>query len=177
MSLGRALELSDHELRNLKWSAYLHDIGKIGIPDHILSKPSALTAEEMEMIKDHPMLGYEMISGIEFLKQATEVVLYHHERYDGSGYPFGLKGERIPLAARIFAVVDTMDAMVFDRPYRKALPFSACVEEIKKEAGRQLDPNVVARFLEIPESRWLVHDSKSAGPIVDAGESDSNTRR
>jgi response regulator RpfG family c-di-GMP phosphodiesterase len=157
--LGKALGLSNGELRNLKWSAYLHDIGKIGIPENILAKPSNLTVEEMKSIKGHPLLGYKMISNVHFLKDATDVVLYHHERYDGSGYPFGLKGEEIPLNARIFAVIDTMDAIISDRPYRKALPFSHCIEEIKNGSGTQFDPDIVKKFLEIPEDRWRVEQA------------------
>lgn len=154
--LGTALGLSQENLRNLKWSAYLHDIGKIGIPEHVLSKRSELTGEEMELVKVHPVLGFKMISNIDFLKGATDVVLFHHEKYDGSGYPYGLKGADIPLAARIFAIIDTMDAMIYDRPYRKALPFSRFVEEIKRQAGKHFDPELVQKFIEFPEIAWRV---------------------
>jgi putative nucleotidyltransferase with HDIG domain len=152
--LGAGMGLQAFPLRNLRWSAYLHDIGKIGIPEHILDKPSSLTLEERNQVKEHPMLGFRMIRNIEFLKDATEVVLYHHEKYDGSGYPFGLKGEDIPVAARIFAVIDTMDAMLYERPYRKAQPFSELTAELKRQAGRHFDPRVVAVFLSFPESAW-----------------------
>ena len=179
--LGKALGLSATELRNLKRGAYLHDIGKIGIPEHILMKPTKLTAEEMEVVKAHPLLGYRMVSGIEFLKVATDVVLYHHEKYDGSGYPNGLKGKDIPTAARIFAVIDTLDAMVYDRPYRKALPLSEFVRELKKESGKQFDPDVVEKFLEIPENAWQVEEDnkkvKLEKRIVDARETLKKVRR
>jgi len=170
--LAKAVGLPEHELRNLKWSAYLHDIGKIGIPEHILSKNSGLTSEEMELIKVHPLLGFNMISNIDFLKDATDVVLYHHEKYDGSGYPYGLKGKDIPLAARLFSVIDAMDAMVYDRPYRKALPFSAFVEELKCESGKHFDPDIVSKFLDFDEQAWQVEGReekvKPGERIVDA---------
>ena len=159
LRLGAAMGLADHELKNMRWSAYLHDIGKIGIPEHILAKPSSLTPEEWNQIKEHPLLGFRMMSSIEFLKNATEVVLYHHEKFDGSGYPYGLKGEGIPLAARVFAVVDAMDAMLNDRPYRKALPYSALKDELVRESGRHFDPSVVETFLGFPETAW--HSGKS----------------
>jgi response regulator RpfG family c-di-GMP phosphodiesterase len=179
--LGEAMGLSHDQLRNLKWGAYLHDIGKIGVPENILSKAGDLTAEEMELVKVHPMLGFKMISNIDFLKDATDVVLFHHERYGGSGYPYDLKGEEIPLAARIFAVIDTMDAMIYDRPYRKALPFSALVEELKSKSGSQYDPDVVRVFLEFPESAWRVREKKQkvklGERIVDASVSQNQGRR
>jgi HD-GYP domain-containing protein (c-di-GMP phosphodiesterase class II) len=112
----------------------------------------------MEVVKAHPILGYRMVSNIEFLKDATDVVLYHHEKYDGTGYPYGMKGDEIPLPARIFAVIDTMDAMVYDRPYRKALPFSEFVKELKKGSGTHFDPVTVEKFLEIPEGHWRVEE-------------------
>ncbi len=158
--LGKAMGLSAVELRNLKWSAYLHDIGKIGIPEHVLTKSSGLTTEEMELVKVHPVLGFKMISNIEFLGQATDVVLFHHEKFDGSGYPYGLKGKNIPLAARIFAVTDALDAMMYDRPYRKALPFSAFVAELKAQSGKHFDPEIVEKFLEIQEDAWQVKGKK-----------------
>ncbi|UCF99979.1 MAG: response regulator [Spirochaetaceae bacterium] len=156
--LGKTLGLSQVDQRNLRWSAYLHDIGKIGIPEHILSKSTGLSGEEMELVKVHPLLGFKMISNIDFLKGATDVVLFHHEKYDGSGYPYGLKGTDIPLAARIFAIIDAMDAMIYDRPYRKALPFSLFVEELKKQAGRHFDPELVRKFLEFPEMSWRIEE-------------------
>jgi response regulator RpfG family c-di-GMP phosphodiesterase len=152
--LGSSLGMSGVVLRTLKWGSYLHDIGKIGIPEHILGKPSSLTKEEMAVVRTHPTLGYRMISAIGFLAAAAEVVLYHHEKYDGSGYPEGLRGDSIPLGARIFALVDTMDAMMFDRPYRKALPYSAVIEEITSLAGRHFDPQLVEHFAGIPQDAW-----------------------
>ncbi len=179
--LGKALGLSQEQLRNLKWSAYLHDIGKIGIPEHVLAKTSDLSPTEMEIVKTHPMMGFKMISTIDFLKDATNVVLYHHEKYDGSGYPYGLKGKDIPLGARIFAVIDALDAITFDRPYRKALPFSAVVEELKAQSGKHFDPEIVEKFLEIPEQAWGIEETSEKVTlerrIVDAGQSLKEARR
>jgi len=152
--LGQAMGLPPLALRNLRWSAYLHDIGKIGIPEAILSKSSSLNDAEMALIREHPLLGYRLIRNIEFLQQATDVVLYHHEKHDGSGYPYGLKGVEIPIAARIFAVIDAMDAMLYDRPYRRALSFAQLVAELKRHAGGHFDPEVVEVFLRYPESSW-----------------------
>jgi response regulator RpfG family c-di-GMP phosphodiesterase len=163
--LGIELALSKEQLRNLSWSAYLHDIGKIGIPEHVLGKAASLDPQEMEIVKAHPLMGFRMISNIGFLKGATEVVLYHHERYDGSGYPHGLRGNDIPLAARIFAVIDALDAITSDRPYRKAQPFSVVVEELKRGSGKQFDPDIVERFLQIPQQAW---GTEKTTRIVDA---------
>jgi putative nucleotidyltransferase with HDIG domain len=156
VTLGTALSLSSFELKNLKWGAYLHDVGKIGIPERILLKQGELASEERRIVEKHPIMGYTMIRNIEFLAYATDVVLSHHERYDGTGYPHGLKMDRIPLNARIFAVMDTVDAMTSDRPYRAALPFSAVVTELQSKAGSQFDPEMVEAFLKEPSSHWLV---------------------
>ncbi len=155
-SVVLALELGYpmDKLKQLQWGSYLHDIGKIGVPENILTKEGALTQEEMNLIRLHPVLGHRMISNIEFLRDSTGVVLYHHERFDGGGYPHGLTGKQIPLTARIFSVIDTMDAMLYDRPYRKASPYAALVEELRLEAGKQFDPQVVSVFLKIPETVW-----------------------
>jgi putative nucleotidyltransferase with HDIG domain len=179
--LGRELGLSKEQLRNLKWSAYLHDIGKIGIPENVLGKRATLESQEMEVVKAHPLMGFRMISSIDFLKSATDVVLYHHERYDGSGYPYGLRGRDIPLAARIFAIIDALDAITSDRPYRNARPFSAVVEELKRGSGKHFDPDIVERFLEIPERAWgtekTIENVSSETCIVDAEQSLKEARR
>lgn len=156
VTLGAALNLSSFELKNLKWGAYLHDVGKIGIPERILLKEGELAPEERRVVEKHPIMGYTMIRNIEFLGYATDIVLAHHERFDGTGYPHGLKRERIPLNARIFAVMDTLDAMTSDRPYRAALPLSAVATELKNKAGSQFDPEIVELFLKEPASHWLV---------------------
>ncbi len=156
VTMGSMLSLSDFELKNLKWGAYLHDVGKIGIPERILLKEGALEPEERRVVEKHPIMGHAMIRNIEFLQFATDVVLSHHERFDGTGYPHGLKEHRIPLNARIFAIMDTLDAMTSDRPYRAALPISAVVAELPEKAGSQFDPEIVEVFTTAPASSWHI---------------------
>ena len=152
-------------LRQIARGAFLHDIGKMGVPDHILRKPGPLTNEEREVMRKHCEIGYSVLQRIPFLKEAAEIVLSHQECFDGSGYPRGLKGEEIPLGARIFAVADTLDAMISDRPYRKALPISAAREEIERFSGRQFDPQVVEVFLAQPERLWAELHEKIGDPF------------
>jgi putative nucleotidyltransferase with HDIG domain len=154
LEMARAIRCTDLELRDIARGSYLHDVGKIGIPDTILLKPGRLTADEAQLMQSHPRVGYELVRRIAFLRGAAEIVLTHHERYDGKGYPQGIEGNQIPLGARIFAVADTLDAMTSDRPYRKALPPAAAREEIMREAGRQFDAKVVEVFLSLPEELW-----------------------
>lgn len=154
IEIAKALGCTTDQLKNIARGAYLHDIGKIGIPDAILMKPSKLGEEEKAVMQAHVQIGYELVSRIAFLAGAAEIVLTHHECYDGRGYPQGLFGEEIPLGARVFAVADTLDAMTSDRPYRRALPFSTAKAEIVRESGRQFDPKVVQAFLTIPERVW-----------------------
>jgi putative nucleotidyltransferase with HDIG domain len=158
VKMGSLLNLSAFELKNLKWGAYLHDVGKIGIPEQILLKPGPLTAGERRVMEKHPVMGYAMVRNIQFLVHSTDVVLSHHERYDGAGYPFGLQGVQIPLHARIFSIMDTLDAMTSDRPYHQALPSSAAAEEVQRLAGSQFDPEIVEVFLAAPLTIWLVQD-------------------
>jgi HD-GYP domain-containing protein (c-di-GMP phosphodiesterase class II) len=130
-------------------------VGKLAIPDHILLKPGPLTEEEWAVMKRHPVYAYEWLSGIPFLGKALDIPYAHHERWDGSGYPRGLKGEAIPLFARIFAVVDVYDALTSDRPYRKAWPKEKALAYLQEQAGRQFDPQVVATFLRLVEEEGL----------------------
>ncbi len=155
MMLTKALGIEDKNfLVNIQRGALLHDIGKIGIPESILGKAGPLTKREREIVKEHPVLGYEMIQEFDFLKRAALVVLFHHENYDGSGYPYGLVGEEIPLEARIFFLADTLDAMTSDRPYSEGKSFEEACREIEKAEGSQFDPLLVDVFLSIPIEKW-----------------------
>lgn len=149
LRLAEALGVPEEDLDDLRRGAILHDVGKIAIPDRILLKPGPLTEEEWRVMKLHPVYAYEWLSGIPFLKKALEVPYAHHERWDGSGYPRGLKGLEIPLFARIFAVADVYDALTSDRPYRKAWPKEKALAYIREEAGKQFDPEVVEAFLKL----------------------------
>jgi putative nucleotidyltransferase with HDIG domain len=148
---GERLGMFGQELIDLSYAAYLHDVGKIRVPDEILGKSSALSAGEWEIMKRHAEYGAEMLREKEFLGTAGKMVEAHHERYDGNGYPKGLKGEEIPLGARIIAVVDTYDAITSDRPYQSAHAKQEAVRELREHAGTQLDPRVVEAFLSLIE--------------------------
>src|SRR6202044_3865058 len=165
ITIARAMGVEKGLLRHIARGAFLHDIGKMGVPDSILTKPGPLTAEEREIMRRHCDIGFAVLERIPFLKEAAEIVLAHQECYDGSGYPRGLKGEEIPLGARIFAVADTLDAMISDRPYRKALPISAAREEIERFSGRQFDPQVVEIFLAQPDRLWTELHEKIGDPF------------
>jgi putative nucleotidyltransferase with HDIG domain len=154
ISIAKAMPVPSAYLPVLARAAFLHDIGKMGIPDKILLKPGPLTDDEKVIMRRHCQIGYDMLIRIPFLRDAAEIVLAHQEFFDGTGYPRGLKGEEIPLGARIFAIADSMDAMLSDRPYRKALPMSYAREEIQRCSGTQFDPKVVEVFLSIPELHW-----------------------
>jgi putative nucleotidyltransferase with HDIG domain len=154
IALARAMGLPKEKISVIARGAFLHDIGKMKISDAILRKPGALTADEIALMQEHCTAGYEMLRKIPFLVEAAEIVYAHQERWDGTGYPRGLKGTQIPLGARLFAIADTLDAIMSDRPYRAAQPFSAAREEIVRWSGRQFDPDVVKIFLTIPESMW-----------------------
>ena len=155
LEMAKGLEVSGDDLKQLERGACLHDIGKIGIPDSILLKPGKLTPEETAIMQTHVRIGYEWMNHVAFLAPAAQIVLSHHESFDGTGYPQGLAGEEIPLGARIFAVADTLDAMMSDRPYRLGRPYEVARAEIQRESGRQFDPRVVAVFLAIPEETWI----------------------
>ena len=143
VEIGREMELSPPELEALRAAALLHDIGKLAVPEHIINKPGRLTAEEFEKMKIHPIVGGEILERVNFPYPVVPIVRAHHERWDGSGYPDGLRGEQIPKGARILAAVDCLDALSSDRQYRKAMPMDAAMEQIVSEAGKQFDPQVV----------------------------------
>jgi hypothetical protein len=149
---------------NLKRAALLHDVGKIGVSDFILHKPGPLTPEEWEEMRRHPGIAYEMLKGVRFLAEPAEIVLSHHERFDGKGYPRALAADEIPLGARIFAVADTFDAMTSDRPYRRALPWEAARDEIVRHRGTQFDARVVEAFLEAYEE-WVQRQAKEKAAV------------
>jgi putative nucleotidyltransferase with HDIG domain len=155
LMLTNAMGIEDRAFSaEIERGALLHDIGKIGIPDSILRKAGPLTDKEREIIKEHPNLGYEIVEEFSFLHKASCVVLFHHENYDGLGYPYGLKGEEIPLEARIFTIADTLDAITSDRPYRKGQSFRVALDEIERVRGTQFDPSIVDAFLSVPEEKW-----------------------
>ena len=152
VELARALDIRGEALKAIEWGALLHDVGKMVVPDHILRKGSPLSDEEWLIMKQHPSWGYEMLAEVRFLRsEALDLIYSHHERWDGAGYPRGLAGEDIPLGARIFAVVDTYDAITSDRPYRKARPHAMAMAELQRVSGQQLDPRVVEAFQQISE--------------------------
>ena len=147
VATGERLNLRADQLITLSYAAYLHDVGKVKVPDEILNKPGPLSDEEWVEMRRHPDYGAEMLEDKEFLRDAARILRAHHERYDGSGYPRGLCGDDIPIEARIIAVVDAYDAMVSDRPYRKALSKETALGELQKNLGSQFDPQVVRAFL------------------------------
>lgn len=162
--LARRFIAEEERLRQIYWGALLHDLGKIGIPDAVLLKPGPLSADEQALMRVHPEKGYAILKTVPYMREAAEIVLAHEERFDGSGYPRGLAGAAIPFGARLFAVIDTLDAMTSDRPYRRGLPFDTAKAEIARLAGAQFDPAAVEAFLaEEPVLREMV-DAKCAMP-------------
>jgi putative nucleotidyltransferase with HDIG domain len=154
IAIARAMGLAPDRIRVIARGAFLHDVGKMAIPDAILRKPGKLNDVEVAIMREHCARGYQMLRKIPFLQEAADIVYAHQERWDGTGYPRQLKGEQIPLGARIFAVADTLDAICSDRPYRPAQDFAAAREEIARWSGKQFDPKVVQTFLSMPESLW-----------------------
>jgi HD-GYP domain-containing protein (c-di-GMP phosphodiesterase class II) len=156
LALARKVDPELAERPEVAYGFFLHDIGKVGVPERILCKPGALTEEEWEVMRAHPAIGAQIVEPIRFLAGAVDIVVSHHEWYDGSGYPRGLRGRQIPAAARIFSIADCFDAMTSDRPYRLALPVEDAIAEIREGAGTQFDPVVVEAFLELVEDEDLL---------------------
>ena len=154
IAIARAMGLSKDQIAVIARGAFLHDIGKMAVPDAILRKPGKLTPDEILVMQEHCFHGYEILKKIPFLVEAAEIVYAHQERYDGTGYPRGLKGEQIPLGARMFSVADTLDAITSDRPYRPAQSLTAARAEIERWSGKQFDPQVVKVFLDMDEKIW-----------------------
>jgi putative two-component system response regulator len=179
LRLGREYGLSRDELKALEFGSLLHDIGKIGVPDSILRKPAKLTEEEWVRMREHPMHGQQILRGIEFLKGAARVVAQHHEKWDGSGYPLGLREEDIDICARIFSVADAFDAITSDRVYRQGKSYEAASKELDEWAGRQFDSQVVEAFHRVPREDWAELREQSNKNLVVPQEqtaSLSNTR-
>jgi len=154
MRLGREYGLTVPQMKALEFGSLLHDIGKIGVPDAILRKPAKLTDEEWVRMREHPTHGQQILRGIKFLEGAARVVAQHHEKWDGSGYPLGLKADEIDICARIFSVADAFDAITSDRVYREGRLYEAAAEELNEWAGRQFDPKVVEAFHRVPKEDW-----------------------
>ncbi|HCR70336.1 MAG TPA: histidine kinase, partial [Anaerolineae bacterium] len=152
LRVAAKLGFSDEEMVHIKRGALLHDMGKMAIPDEILQKPGPLDEEEWKKMRQHPVYAFEMLSNISYLHPALEIPFFHHERWDGSGYPRGLKGEEIPLAARMFAIVDVWDALSSDRPYRKKLPRNEVIAYLREKSGTLFEPRLVDIFLEMIET-------------------------
>ncbi len=149
--LAKAIGLRGFALEDVHLAAHLHDIGKIKIPGSILNKKEKLLPHEMDMIKKHPEFGYDILNNSKGLKNIAKIVLYHHERWDGKGYPLGVKGDKIPVGSRIIAVADSIDAMTTDRPYRAAMSWEQCRQELLKNKGHQFDPFLAEEALKLFE--------------------------
>jgi putative two-component system response regulator len=149
IKLAQAMGMSEEEILHMRHGALLHDMGKIGIPDSILHKTNDLTEQEWAIMRQHPRFAFEMLNSIEYLRDALEIPYFHHEKWDGSGYPQGLKGEQIPIAARIFAVADVWDALTSDRPYRPAWSQESALHYIREQSGKHFDPQVVELFFKV----------------------------
>jgi cyclic di-GMP phosphodiesterase len=167
LRLGREYGLNSEQMKALEFGSLLHDIGKIGVPDSILRKPAKLTDEEWVRMREHPFHGQQILRGIEFLQGAARVVAQHHEQWDGSGYPAGLRGEDIDICARIFSVADAFDAITSDRVYRRGKSYEAAAQELDDWAGRQFDPKVVEAFHRVPKEDWEVLHWQSLLPKDD----------
>ncbi|MDQ3667564.1 MAG: response regulator [Acidobacteriota bacterium] len=167
LRLGREYGLPSEKLKALEFGSLLHDIGKIGVPDSILRKPGKLTEEEWVKMRQHPMHGQQILRGIEFLEGAARVVAQHHEKWDGSGYPLGLREDEVDVCARIFAVADAFDAITSDRVYRRGKSYQEAAQELDDWAGRQFDPKVVAAFHRVPPDDWDELHRKSLLPKQD----------
>lgn len=154
IAIAKNMGLPPEQIPTIARGAFLHDIGKLAIPDAILRKPGKLTPDEMSIMQEHCYKGYQIVKKIPFLADACDIIYSHQEKYDGTGYPRGLKGKEIPLGARIFSVADTLDAITVDRVYRPKQTYQAARDEIKRWSGRQFDPDVVSAFLEMPEKLW-----------------------
>ncbi|MCO4754309.1 MAG: HD-GYP domain-containing protein [Bacteriovoracaceae bacterium] len=167
MVLGKELGMSDKDMYDLQLSALFHDIGKIGTPDAVLNKPTRLTDEEFKIMKKHPTESYEILKGFSVFEKVARFAKHHHERYDGRGYPDGLKGEQIPLYSRIILIADTFDAMTSTRVYRKGLPYQTAFEELEEFSGSQFDPALVVSFIKGMKKEQAKKEDKFYIPLMD----------
>ena len=176
VEIGKELNLTEQEIEALRAAALLHDIGKLAVPEHIINKPGRLTPEEFEKMKIHPLVGAEILERVSFPYPVVPVVLAHHEKWDGSGYPFGLKGEQIPIGARILSAVDCLDALASHRQYRRALPLDEAMKEVVRLSGKEFDPAVVEvlarRYVELERMALSQHPSKAlkTDMVIERGE-------
>jgi len=175
-AIAEQMGISGVELGVMCRGALLHDIGKIGVPDAILLKPGPLNTLEWEEMRRHPDIGFQILRGIRFLEEPSQIVLAHQERFDGKGYPRALRGHEIPLGARIFAIADTLDAITSDRPYRKGTSWASARAEILRCAGTQFDPEVVRAFAAIPEERWIELRRRKV-TLAELGDDDGSSER
>ena len=174
VKVAKKLGLNGGELKQIEHGALLHDIGKLRIPDSILRKPSALTPEEWEVMRKHPEFGFEIVQKLGFMKGAADIILSHHEKFDGTGYPRGLKGKEISLAVRIFTLVDAVDALVYDRPYRRGADFAVVREEITKRSGTYFDPDLLEAVLDCLSENFpplAAENEVDGGPASSWGDS------
>lgn len=166
VALARRMGVPEDQLVHVRWGALLHDIGKIGVPDSILLKPGPLDEAEWEVMRQHPIAARALLEPIEHLRAASDIPYCHHERWDGTGYPRGLKGEDIPLTARVFAVVDVWDALTSDRPYRPAWSEERAIEYLREQSGRQFDPAVVAAFEQLLLEEGYLAAAEAKEPVA-----------
>jgi len=152
--LAEEIGLDKEAIKVIRRGALIHDVGKIGVPDAVLLKPGKLDPDERKIIERHPQAGYNMLADISYLRHEIQIVLCHQEKWDGTGYPYGLKGSEIPLGARLFAIADTFDALTSDRPYRKGRPYDVSRQLIEEESGKQFDPQAVQAFLAVKQEEW-----------------------
>ena len=172
VSLARYMGVPEDEIVNYRRGALLHDVGKMAVPDSILRKAGPLSDQEWEIMRQHPIYAYEVLSQIEYFKPALDIPLYHHEKWDGSGYPHGLKEEQIPIAARIFSIVDVYDALTSDRPYRTAWSKEKALRYIHEQSGQYFDPEIVQAFLKMVENE---HAATMAGAPLDLSRISPNS--
>jgi HD-GYP domain-containing protein (c-di-GMP phosphodiesterase class II) len=175
VAMARTLDLPENEVERIRTAALLHDLGKVAVPHEILDKPTALTSSEWRTVVQHPRIGQVILEQAAALKDAVPIILHHHERYSGHGYPFGLRGNDIPLGARIVAIADAYDAMTHDRPYKRAVTHDQAIQELRRHAGTQFDPDLVSLFCDLFATRAPSLDPKVVAMTAPAAAHDEST--